>query len=297
MIDISQAEMIRGEAIGNYWTALSYSKLTKAISSNQSVLLVDPIQNKTCVYSCQWLTDHLKPTEHPSINLPFDVNYEVQLDPYTAELSKRLHPSWYNRLKAYLYTSEFKQIIYQSKKAREHQAVYPAHYQILNAFLTDFDQLKGCWLGLSPYNQPNLANGFAFATYEKRKPASLAVLENGIRSSYKLDFRWSLPNDLSNLIHQGLLLLNCALTTTDDPRSHLTLWRPFIEVVIDELNSKSDFVWVLWGKEAQGFKQLIAPRHTILEEYHPAYYARNNQSITSNVFKEFSQLTSIMYAD
>jgi uracil-DNA glycosylase len=78
--------------------------------------------------------------------------------------------------------------------------------------------------------------------------------------------------DLRYLANQGVLLLNSAFTVeVNKPGTHYDIWKPFMNIVIDTINyNKSDIVFILLGKVAQQFEDMISDKHLVLKASHPA---------------------------
>ena len=103
----------------------------------------------------------------------------------------------------------------------------------------------------------------------------------------------STDKTLESWCKQGILLLNTALSVEGGkPSSHLLLWRPFIKSFLKNLSEwETGMIYVLLGKDAQGLKLFINTKlNDILEENHPAYYARLGQEMPSTIFTEMNNL-------
>ena len=75
------------------------------------------------------------------------------------------------------------------------------------------------------------------------------------------------------------------------------LWRPFIASLLKKLSeNKTGIIYVLFGKQAQTFKPYINKQFNIvLEENHPAYFARTGEAMPHTVFEQISKLTKGIY--
>lgn len=90
------------------------------------------------------------------------------------------------------------------------------------------------------------------------------------------------------MLSKGVLLLNSALTLrAKESGSHLKLWQPFTEILIETISEKlPNITWILLGKDAQKFKKCI--RNTnILEAPHPASYIYSGD-------KEYTELKQVL---
>lgn len=154
--------------------------------------------------------------------------------------------------------------------------------------LCSFEGLKVVFLGYDPYpnlvnNQP-VATGLAFAnnssTLEENYSPSLKVLKASISHYLCSDNNVNFDPSLESWEKQGVLLLNSALSCEAGlTGSHSLLWRPFIASFLLSLSlARTSIVYVLFGSVAQSFKDFINYKdNTVIECYHPAYYARKRE--------------------
>lgn len=176
-----------------------------------------------------------------------------------------------------------------NKLGKEYQIknIYPAQCNVFRAFHEcNYDDCKVIIIGSDPYPQKNVANGLAFSNNldNKNISPSLHVLLKASGSTDKTLESWC---------RQGILLLNTALSVEEGkPSSHLLLWRPFIKSFLKNFSEwETGMIYILLGKEAQGLKLFInTSANYILEENHPAYYARLGQEMPSTVFTEMKRL-------
>ena len=114
--------------------------------------------------------------------------------------------------------------------------IFPPTELTFNAF-NHFDQkdLKVVLLGQDCYHGPEQATGLCFAVHNGTKiPPSLRNIIKECRSQCGTENVFS--TDLVHWAKQGILLLNCALTVRQSgPGSHLAIWRPFIEELLQNL--------------------------------------------------------------
>lgn len=165
--------------------------------------------------------------------------------------------------------------------------IYPDRHDIFKAFnKCQYDECKVVMLGMSPYEQKNMATGILFANNLDNKNLS---------PSLKVIMGASGSNDitLESWCNQGVLMLNSALSVQEGkPSSHLLLWRPFMTSFLKNLSQwQSGLVYILFGNTALDFKDCINTKfNDVLIEKHPAYYARLNQEMPSTVFTEMNNL-------
>ena len=185
--------------------------------------------------------------------------------------------AWYNVLNHFITKSEFQEIveklIYEVEQGKR---FVPKIKNTLNAFKEcDLSDLKVVIIGQDPYpwlykNHPDgtVADGLAFSCGHSMKiQPSLDYIYNAMGK--EPDDR---NPDLRYLANQGVLLLNSAFTVeVNKPGTHYDIWKPFMNIVIDTINyNKSDIVFILLGKVAQQFEDMISDKHLVLKASHPA---------------------------
>lgn len=150
--------------------------------------------------------------------------------------------------------------------------VFPPKPEIYSAFKSvPYDEVKVVILGQDPYHGDGQANGMAFAVGKGVElPPSLVNIFKEIRDDVGVT-----PNGstLVGWAKQGVLLLNTVLTVrAHEPQSHGELgWQVFTDAVITSLaRREKPMVFMLWGSKALAKKQLIPPRHLVLESAHPS---------------------------
>lgn len=141
-------------------------------------------------------------------------------------------------------------------------------------------------IGQDPYPQPNTATGIAFAnsgSNDKPLSPSLKVIQNSVLSFCGGEF----DKTLMLWVMQGIMPINVAWTVQyNQPGSHLLFWTSFTSSFIHVLSQSFDGIcYILLGKVAQQLKPSICSG-TILEEYHPSYYVRNDSLMPATVWKE-----------
>ena len=199
-----------------------------------------------------------------------------------SEIQKKLvetinHTEWYSTLNHFITKSEFKEILEKLVfEVEEGKRFVPKIKNTLNAFkFCDLKDLKVVIIGQDPYpwlykNHPDgtVADGLAFSCGNSMKiQPSLEYIYNAMGKEPE-----DRNPDLKYLAEQGVLLLNSALTVeVNKPGTHYTIWKPFINIVIDTINyNKSDIVYILLGKVAQQYEDVIDDSNLILKASHPA---------------------------
>lgn len=168
--------------------------------------------------------------------------------------------------------------------------VYPRPEDVFRFIETPLADVKVVILGQDPYHQPRQADGLAFSVREGvALPPSLQNILRELDTNYFELIRWtvrqasghvnrngdylvfdgvtglpSMPTcgDLTPWTHQGVLLLNTALTVRrGEPSSHCDVWQPFTDEVIRAVCDSAMVAphFILWGSKAKvAFERCIA---------------------------------------
>lgn len=181
--------------------------------------------------------------------------------------------------------------------------ICPTQSNVFKAFeLCPYDELKVVMLGQDPYPQKGVATGVLFGnskevTEENLSPSLQIVKEAAI--NFEIPHNCIIfDQTLESWAKQGILMINSALTVEMNKiGSHVMLWRPFIAKLLKNLSEwNTGIIYVLFGKQAQTFKPYINKQfNTIIEEDHPAYFARTGTSMPHTVFEQVSKLTKDKY--
>ena len=179
----------------------------------------------------------------------------------------------------------------------------PMQGDVFKAFkLCPYDDLKVVMLGQDPYPQKGVATGLLFGNKkevdeENLSPSLQIVKEAAI--NLEIPYKSIIfDQTLESWAKQGILMINTALTVEMNRiGSHVMLWRPFVANLLKKLSeNETGIIYVLFGKQAQTFKPYINRQfNIILEENHPAYFARTGTKMPSTVFNQISKLTKDKY--
>ena len=177
-------------------------------------------------------------------------------------------------------------ILYKTKKCS------PQYKDIFKAFhVTPYNNLHTIMVFQDPYSN-NMATGIAIGNRNDviNLSPSLEVLKEAAIDYTVPHYGLQFDNTLESWSKQGILMLNTALTVEyGNPGSHSVLWRNFMIKLIKNLNTYNPgLIWVLWGTSAKSFRNYITSGN-IVEEYHPAYNARNNSKISRTFFRELKR--------
>lgn len=181
--------------------------------------------------------------------------------------------------------------------------ICPAQSNVFKAFeVCPYDKLKVVMLGQDPYPQKGVATGILFGNKEGTRDEDLSPSLQIIKEAA---INFEIPHNciifdptLESWAKQGILMINSALTVEMNKiGSHVMLWRPFIASLLKKLSeNETGIIYVLFGKQAQTFKPYINKQfNTVLEENHPAYFARTGEAMPHTVFEQISKLTKGMY--
>lgn len=187
--------------------------------------------------------------------------------------------------------------------------ICPKLSNVFKAFkVCPYNKLKVVMIGQDPY--PDLflgkprATGILFGNdkdipNDKLSPSLEIIKESAIN--------FEIPHNiiifdqtLENWASQGVLMINSALTCeVNRIGSHVNHWRPFISSLIKNLSYKeSGLIYILFGKQAQTLKPYIDSKYNdIIEIEHPAYFARTNTSMPSDVFFKMNDLLFKKYGE
>ncbi len=170
--------------------------------------------------------------------------------------------------------------------------IYPENEKIFNAF-NYFNQndLKVVIIGQDCYHGEGQANGLCFSVNEgiKTPPSLRNIL---LEMNKDLNIKRT-NNDFTDLAKQGVLLLNSALTVEKaKPGSHLKLWQPYTNYIIDYISKNhKDIIFVLWGNYAKKKRVIIdLKKHHIIESNHPSPLSANRGGWFGT--KPFSKINS-----
>ncbi|MBA3829003.1 MAG: uracil-DNA glycosylase [Taibaiella sp.] len=192
------------------------------------------------------------------------------------------------------YFGEIVHFLKVEKKAGK--VIYPPGKLIFNAFTcTPFHKVKVVIIGQDPYHNPGQAHGLSFSVPDGiAAPPSLVNILKEIQEDLGIAITHS---NLEKWAHQGVLLLNAALTVeAHQPMTHSKIgWHHFTDAVIKKISDeKENVVFLLWGKFAQGKEELIDKhKHSILKAAHPSplsayngFFGCRHFSKTNNWLKE-----------
>ena len=220
----------------------------------------------------------------------------------TLEIAQKLYDKlkntgWDNALRTYLLGDSFQTLLNELVKLRnDGKRITPPLKNVFKAFEEcPVKNVKVVMIGQDPYPQFNVADGIAFSCGNTNYPeASLRYILKEINADVAKDQRDPGQSpDLRRWSNQGVLLINCALTTNiGEVGKHYDLWSDFISFVLDYLAwNNPGIVYVMLGKKAQEWDDFIYDSNFKIHVSHPASAAYNKQSrwTSNNLFNQINQ--------
>jgi uracil-DNA glycosylase len=218
------------------------------------------------------------------------------------ELFKPLFGSWAEKFKPFFLSGGFDAVYERLKTdSARGKKIAPLSHNVFRCFQeTPLDDVRTVLAGFCPYhtfagwsdkflpnadmNRPSkiypIADGLMMScSITKRLQPSLEQFYNALETDIGKGLQLNMVKDpdLSYLAHEGVLLLNSALTVEEGkPGSHQEIWEPFMKFLFEEVFTTNGIPIVLLGREAQKLKRYIMPFTWIFELSHPASAAYTN---------------------
>ena len=180
--------------------------------------------------------------------------------------------------------------------------ICPIQSDVFKAFkLCSLNDCKIVFLGQDPYPQKGVATGILFGN---RKELSEDNLSPSLKIVKEAVINFEIPhnsiifdNTLESWAKQGILMINSALTCEMNRiGSHVMLWRPFISKLLKNLSDKEPgIIYVLFGSQAQTFTPYINKNSIVIKTEHPAWYARNNKRMSSQLLLDINKILKGKY--
>ena len=205
----------------------------------------------------------------------------VDLSEVKDKLYEKLKSSgWGDKLKTFIVSDDFDKILnFLLKEAQEGRRFTPVLKQVFRAFQEcPLKDLKVVMIGQDPYPYMGVADGLAFSCSNDGK------IQASLRYMYKEIEDTVHPNgciwnpDLTCWSHQGVLLLNSALTTTiGKVGQHYEIWQPFLAFLFDMLGHHDpNLLYVFMGKKAQQYMEYVPDTSVKIIASHPASAAHQS---------------------
>ena len=194
----------------------------------------------------------------------------------------------------YLEINELNKVLSILEQEYKTKKISPSKGEVFKVFnLCEYDNLKVIMIGQDPYPQPGIATGIMFGNNVENLSPSLQVIKDALLDPRKPRYdSYYFDYTLESWVRQGVLMLNSALTVeVNKVGSHTMLWRKFISSFIEKVsNANNVMIFVLLGAQAKTFKPYINKNCHIIEENHPAYYARINKPMPDTIFRKINSI-------
>lgn len=150
---------------------------------------------------------------------------------------------------------------------------YPPREKIFAALEdTPLSGVKVVILGQDPYHTAGMADGHAFSVSGSKLPPSLQNIFKCIHNDYP--DMVNNAGDLKAWAKQGVLMLNTCLSVREgQANSHKAIgWEKLVYRVLQEVNKKSNIVFLLWGGPSQKLMDSVGynPNNLYLKAVHPS---------------------------
>jgi uracil-DNA glycosylase len=146
--------------------------------------------------------------------------------------------------------------------------IYPSISNVFRSlYMTNIDTIDVVIIGQDPYHNGS-ATGLAFdAPKSAKTPPSLRNILKELQSS------GFTTDSIDHLPSQGVLLINTALTVRKgSPETHMEIWKHFTTELIKYIAQYKQIVWLLMGKHAQEFTNVLSSKHKhiVIATSHPS---------------------------
>ena len=188
-------------------------------------------------------------------------------------------------------------------KTTDSSTLCPSIKNVFKAFkLCSYNECKVIFIGQDPFPQKGVAQGILFGnssdTPEDKLSPSLQIIKESV-------INFEIPHNLitfdptlESWAKQGILMLNSALTTeVGKVGIHTLKWRPFIGSFLKNMSEKNTgIIYVFFGSQAKSLNTYINNNNNYkLFIEHPAYYARLNKRIPSDIWYTVQKLVYNIY--
>lgn len=188
-------------------------------------------------------------------------------------------------------------------KTTDSSTLCPSIKNVFKAFkLCSYNECKVIFIGQDPFPQKGVAQGILFGnssnTPEDKLSPSLKVVKESV-------INFDIPHNLitfdptlESWAKQGILMLNSALTTEVGKVGIYTLkWRPFIGSFLKNMSENNPgIIYVFFGSQAKSLNTYINNNNNYkLFIEHPAYYARLNKRMPSDIWYTVQKLVYNIY--
>ena len=187
-------------------------------------------------------------------------------------------------------------------KTVDNNLLCPTVDKVFKAFeLCPYNNCYAVFISQDPYPQKGRATGIAFGNSndipKSKLSPSLRIIKDSVINLEIPHNIITFDQSLESWAKQGILMLNSALTCeVGKVNSHVNIWRPFMTKFIRNLSTRmKGLVYVLFGNQAQSLEPCIMDGNFVFKVEHPAYFARLNKDMPSDVFIKVNDLLKKYY--
>ena len=203
----------------------------------------------------------------------------------------KFHESWHVKMQPFIESKECDGIYDVLKKeSKRGKKIAPLSSDVFRAFKeTPYDDVKVVLMGMCPYH--TIKGGEYVADGLLMGCSHTETLQPSLEQFYKalekdvydgLNLKYVKTPDVRYLAHQGVLMLNAALTTEiNKAGSHIALWQPFTEYLFTEAIAVTQAPVVFLGRDAAKYTRFVAPFTWTFTLSHPASAAYSNTEWSS----------------
>jgi uracil-DNA glycosylase len=213
----------------------------------------------------------------------------------------QFHPSWHAKMRPFIESEECDKIYaFLKAESKRGKRVAPLSMHVWRCFFeTPLDDVKVVLVGLCPYhtlkNDAPVADGLLMGcSITEQVQPSLDQFYRAMEKEFYDGLNLSIIEnpDVSFLAHQGVLMLNAALTTEiNKAGSHLEIWEPFMKYLFEEVINYLGVPIVFLGKDAARYKKYTGIFAHVFEVSHPASASyKGIDWDTEGVFSKVSRL-------
>jgi uracil-DNA glycosylase len=213
----------------------------------------------------------------------------------------QFHPSWHAKMKPFIESDQCDKIYaYLKAESKRGKKVAPISMNVWRCFKeTSLDDLKVVVMGMCPYhtfkNDLPVADGLLMGcSITEQVQPSLDQFYGAMEREFYDGLNLSIIKnpDVSFIAHQGVLMLNAALTTEmNKAGSHIEIWEPFIKYLFEEIINHLGVPIVFLGKDAARYKKYTGIFTHVFEVTHPASASyKGTEWDTEGVFTKVNRL-------
>ena len=188
-------------------------------------------------------------------------------------------------------------------KTTDSSTLCPSIKNVFKAFkLCSYNECKVIFIGQDPFPQKGVAQGILFGNSSNTPEDKLSPFLKVVKESV---INFDIPHNLitfdptlESWAKQGILMLNSTLTTeVGKVGIHTLKWRPFIGSFLKNMSEKNPgIIYVFFGSQAKSLNTYINNNNNYkLFIEHPAYYARLNKRMPSDIWYTVQKLVYNIY--